>query len=55
VCEQAREDAFQLMLAHAGELGANAVIGMRYDATVARPGHHGSIVLRDGGFVEGAS
>ncbi len=33
LCERAREDAFQLMLAHAGELGANAVIGVRYDAT----------------------
>jgi uncharacterized protein YbjQ (UPF0145 family) len=33
LCEQAREDAFQLMLAHAGELGANAVVGLRYDAT----------------------
>jgi uncharacterized protein YbjQ (UPF0145 family) len=33
LCERAREDAFQLMLSHAGELGANAVIGVRYDAT----------------------
>jgi uncharacterized protein YbjQ (UPF0145 family) len=33
LCEQARQDAFQLMLAHAGELGANAVVGVRYDAT----------------------
>ena len=33
LCEQAREEAFQLMLAHAGELGANAVVGVRYDAT----------------------
>ena len=33
LCEQAREDAFQQMLTHAGELGANAVIGVRYDAT----------------------
>jgi uncharacterized protein YbjQ (UPF0145 family) len=33
LCEQAREEAFDLMLAHAGELGANAVIGVRYDAT----------------------
>jgi uncharacterized protein YbjQ (UPF0145 family) len=33
LCEQAREEAFQLMLAHAGQLGANAVIGVRYDAT----------------------
>jgi uncharacterized protein YbjQ (UPF0145 family) len=33
LCERTRQDAFQLMLAHAGELGANAVIGVRYDAT----------------------
>jgi uncharacterized protein YbjQ (UPF0145 family) len=33
LCEQARADAFTQMLAHAGELGANAVIGIRYDAT----------------------
>ncbi|HMP83497.1 MAG TPA: YbjQ family protein [Verrucomicrobiota bacterium] len=33
LCERAREDAFNRMLAHAGELGANAVIGVRYDAT----------------------
>jgi uncharacterized protein YbjQ (UPF0145 family) len=33
LCEQTRSDAFELMLQHAGELGANAVIGARYDAT----------------------
>src|SRR5580704_3699790 len=38
LCEQARQDAFQLMLQHAGELGANAVIGVRYDATELSPG-----------------
>lgn len=32
LCEKAREEAFELMVAHAGEMGANAVIGMRYDA-----------------------
>ena len=32
LCERARGDAFDLMLQHAGELGANAVIAMRYDA-----------------------
>jgi uncharacterized protein YbjQ (UPF0145 family) len=32
LCEHAREEAFQLMLQHAAEMGANAVIGMRYDA-----------------------
>ncbi len=33
LCEKTREDAFELMLQHAAEHGANAVIGMRYDAT----------------------
>jgi uncharacterized protein YbjQ (UPF0145 family) len=32
MCEQTREDALELMLQHAGERGANAVVGMRYDA-----------------------
>jgi uncharacterized protein YbjQ (UPF0145 family) len=33
LCEQTRGHAFELMLTHAAELGANAVIGARYDAT----------------------
>jgi uncharacterized protein YbjQ (UPF0145 family) len=33
LCEQTRGHAFELMLQHAADLGANAVIGMRYDAT----------------------
>ena len=33
LCEKTRQDAFELMLRHATELGANAVIGARYDAT----------------------
>jgi len=33
LCEQAREEAFNKMIIHAGQLGANAVIGVRYDAT----------------------
>ena len=33
LCEQTRQDAFDLMLQHASELGANAVLGARYDAT----------------------
>jgi len=31
LCESAREESFQLMLAHARQLGANAVVGVRYD------------------------
>ena len=38
LCEKAREDAFNQMLSHAGELGANAVIAVRYDATEVAPG-----------------
>jgi uncharacterized protein YbjQ (UPF0145 family) len=38
LCERAREDAFRLMLEHAGELGANAVVAVRYDATEVAPG-----------------
>jgi uncharacterized protein YbjQ (UPF0145 family) len=33
LCEQTREEAFEMMLSHAQERGANAVIGVRYDAT----------------------
>ena len=33
LCERAREDAFNQMLTHAGQLGANAVVAVRYDAT----------------------
>ena len=33
LCEQTRSDAFEIMIQHAGELGANAIIGARYDAT----------------------
>jgi uncharacterized protein YbjQ (UPF0145 family) len=33
LCEQAREEAFDLMVQHAEKLGANAIIGVRYDAT----------------------
>ena len=33
LCEHARQEAFQILLQHASALGANAVIGMRYDAT----------------------
>ncbi len=32
LCERARADAFDQMLTHAGQLGANAVVGVRYDA-----------------------
>lgn len=33
LCEDTRNDAFERMLEHASQIGANAVIGVRYDAT----------------------
>src|SRR5712664_3496634 len=38
LCEKTREDAFELLLQHAGDHEANAVIGMRYDATEVMQG-----------------
>jgi uncharacterized protein YbjQ (UPF0145 family) len=38
LCERARADAFKLMLDHAAESGANAVIGVRYDANEVAAG-----------------
>ena len=38
LCEKARADAFRLMLEHAAEAGANAVIGMHYDANEVAAG-----------------
>ena len=33
LCEQTRVEAFEIMIQHASEIGANAIIGARYDAT----------------------
>ena len=38
LCENARQDAYQLMMEHAAERGANAIIGMRYDANEVAAG-----------------
>jgi uncharacterized protein YbjQ (UPF0145 family) len=38
LCERTRQDAFALMIQHAAELGANAVVGIRYDATEVMQG-----------------
>jgi uncharacterized protein YbjQ (UPF0145 family) len=38
LCQRARDEAYELMLRHAREMGANAVIGVRYDATEIGPG-----------------
>jgi len=54
LCERARDDAFRQMLAHAAELGANAVIGVRYDATEISPGITEVLCYGTGVFVESA-
>lgn len=38
LCEKTRQEAFDLMLLHAAELGGNAVVGARYDATEVMQG-----------------
>jgi uncharacterized protein YbjQ (UPF0145 family) len=38
LCEKAREEAFELMVTHAAQRGANAIIGMRYDANEVTDG-----------------
>ncbi len=38
LCEHAREEAFDLMMQHADQMGANAVLGMRYDANEVTDG-----------------
>ena len=38
LCEKAREEAYELMLQHADERGANAIINMRYDANEVMQG-----------------
>ncbi|MGH7942777.1 MAG: YbjQ family protein [Limisphaerales bacterium] len=52
LCERAREDTFNLMLTHAGEQGANAVIGVRYDATEVAQGITEVICYGTAVFVE---
>ena len=38
LCERARSDAYELMVVHAQEMGANAIIAMRYDANEVAAG-----------------
>ncbi|MEO5859585.1 MAG: YbjQ family protein [Pyrinomonadaceae bacterium] len=38
LCEETRAEAFEIMIQHASELGANAIIGARYDATEVMSG-----------------
>jgi len=53
LCERAREDAFNQMITHAGALGANAVIGVRYDATDIAPGISEVLCYGTAVYVEG--
>jgi uncharacterized protein YbjQ (UPF0145 family) len=52
LCERTREEAFEEMLAHAGKLGANAVIGVRYDATEIGAGITEVLCYGTAAFVE---
>jgi uncharacterized protein YbjQ (UPF0145 family) len=52
LCERAREDAYRLMIEHAGAMGANAIIGVRYDANEVTSGvtevlAYGTAVIAD--------
>jgi uncharacterized protein YbjQ (UPF0145 family) len=37
MCEQTREQAYEVMIEHAKELGADAILGARYDASSVEP------------------
>jgi uncharacterized protein YbjQ (UPF0145 family) len=54
LCERTRADAFDLMLQHAAELGANAVVGARYDATEVMQGVTEVLAYGTAVFVEPA-
>ena len=38
LCEKTREEAFEIMVEHAEQIGANAIIGIRYDTTEVMDG-----------------
>src|SRR5215469_14936506 len=54
LCERTRQEAFDLMLRHAAELGANAVVGARYDATEVMTGVTEVLAYGTAVFVESA-
>jgi uncharacterized protein YbjQ (UPF0145 family) len=54
LCERARADAFDQMLSHAGEMGANAIVGVRYDATEIGAGITEVLCYGTAVFVEAA-
>ena len=53
LCEKTRSEAFDLMLQHAAELGGNAVVGARYDATEVMQGVTEVLAYGTAVFVEG--
>ncbi len=55
MCEHAREDAFRIMLQHAAALGANGVVGVRYDATEVAQGATEVLCYGTAVVLEGAS
>jgi uncharacterized protein YbjQ (UPF0145 family) len=55
LCEKTRADAFDLMLRHAAELGGNAVVGARYDATEIMQGVTEVLAYGTAVFVEPAN
>lgn len=55
LCEKTRADAFDLMLQHAGQLGGNAVVGARYDATEIMQGVTEVLAYGTAVFVEPVS
>ena len=54
LCEKTRQEAFDLMLVHAAELGGNAVVGARYDATEVMQGVTEVLAYGTAVFVEQA-
>ena len=52
LCEKTRQDALEQMMEHARALGANAVIGLRYDATEVMQGVTEVLCYGTGVFVE---
>src|ERR1700726_1265161 len=54
LCEKTRAEAFDLMLQHAAEIGGNAVVGARYDATEVMQGVTEVLAYGTAVFVEAA-
>ena len=54
LCEKTRQEAFDLMLRHAAEIGGNAVVGARYDATEVMQGVTEVLAYGTAVFVEAA-